>query len=194
MITIPRFRVATASRVARLARSAAAAVLMAAPVAAQQQATGFSDGKLYVGPRLWAGVYGTLALGVSGEKAIGGPRKDLGNGRIGVGGAVDMYSYSDAYFGYKWSYRVIPVSGFVNYHMTLKNTKFDPYAGLALGYNVITSSFDGPNGESDASARAGAMFVGVQLGARYFVKPNLAVQAQTGLGLGALSLGVNWKI
>lgn len=160
--------------------------------AADGDGTGFREGHLYVGPRVWAGVYGTLAVGVQGEKAIGGQRKDLGNGRIGVGGAVDMYSYSDAVLGYRWSYRVIPVSGFVNYHFTLKDSRIDPYAGIGLGYYIVSSSFDGPGG-SDGSARGSAAYLGLQLGARYFVKPNLAVQAQTGLGLGALSLGVTWK-
>jgi hypothetical protein len=154
--------------------------------------TGFREGHLYVGPRVWAGVYGTLAVGVHGEKAIGGPRPELGNGRIGVGASIDMYSYSDGAFGYRWSYRVIPVTGFVNYHVTLKESKLDPYAGIGLGYYMVSTSVDGVN-TSASSARGSALFLGVQLGARYFVKPNLAVQAQTGVGLGALSLGVTWK-
>lgn len=154
--------------------------------------TGFREGHLYVGPRVWAGVYGTLAVGVHGEKAIGGPRPELGNGRIGVGASIDMYSYSDGAFGYRWSYRVIPVTGFVNYHVTLKESKLDPYAGIGLGYYMVSTSVDGIN-TSASSARGSALFLGVQLGARYFVKPNLAVQAQTGVGLGALSLGVTWK-
>lgn len=155
---------------------------------------GFKEGHLYVGPRVWAGVYGTMAFGVSAEKSLGGPRKDLGNGRIGVGGGVDMYSYSAGYAGYRWSYRVIPVSGFANYHMTLRNPRLDPYAGLGLGYYIVSSSVDGPGLDHyDVSARANALFIGAHLGARYFVKPNLAVQAETGVGLGSLAVGVTWK-
>lgn len=183
---------ADSSSVRATTTSAAPTSPSAVTAAAAADATGFREGSLYVGPRIWAGVYGTLAVGVQGEKAIGGQRKDLGNGRLGVGGSIDMYSYSDAAYGYRWSYRVIPVSGFVNYHFDLKESKFDPYAGVGLGYYIVSSSVDGP-GASEASARGSALFLGLQLGARYFVKPNLAVQAQTGLGLGALSVGVTWK-
>lgn len=156
---------------------------------------GFKEGHLYAGPHIWAGVYGTMAFGVSAEKSIGGPRKDLGNGRIGVGGGIDMYSYSVGYASYRWSYRVIPVSGFANYHMTLKNPRLDPYAGLGIGYYIVSSSVDGPGLDHyDYTARANALFVGAHIGARYFVKPNLAVQAQTGVGLGNLAVGVSWKM
>ncbi len=156
---------------------------------------GFKEGHLYAGPHIWAGVYGTMAFGVSAEKSLGGPRKDLGNGRIGVGGGIDMYSYSVGYAGYKWSYRVIPVSGFANYHMTLKNPRLDPYAGLGVGYYIVSSSVEGPGLDHyDYTARANALFVGAHIGARYFVKPNLAVQAQTGVGLGNLAVGVSWKM
>lgn len=156
---------------------------------------GFEEGHLYAGPHIWAGVYGTMAFGVSAEKSLGGPRKDLGNGRIGVGGGVDMYSYGVGYAGYRWSYRVIPVSAFANYHMTLKNARLDPYAGLGVGYYIVSSSVDGPGlGHYDYTARANALFVGAHVGARYFVKPNFAMQAQTGVGLGNLALGVTWKM
>jgi outer membrane protein W len=152
----------------------------------------FSDNSLHIGPRIWAGVYGTMAYGIAVEKAYGSARKELGNGRIGIGASVDMYSYGQSYVGYSWSYRVIPIAGFVNYHIDLKNPKLDPYAGIGLGYNVISASVNGPTG-SFSAARGSNMFLGLQLGARYFVKPNLAVQAQTGLGVGNLALGVSWK-
>ncbi len=189
-------RSAPASPASRDSTSADAAKNGSSPASTKGSITeGFTEGHLYAGPRVWAGVYGTMAFGVSAEKSLGGPRKDLGNGRIGVGGGIDMYSYGVGYAGYRWSYRVIPVSGFANYHMTLKNPRLDPYAGLGVGYYIVSSSVDGPGLDHyDYSARANALFVGAHIGARYFVKPNLAVQAQTGVGLGNLAVGVSWKM
>jgi hypothetical protein len=78
--------------------------------------------------------------------------------------------------------------------MTLENPRLDPYAGLGVTYCIVSSPVDGPGlDQHDVTARANALFIGAHLGARYFVKPNFAVQAESGAGLGALSLGVTRK-
>jgi hypothetical protein len=153
---------------------------------------GFKEGRFYAGPRIIAGGYGATAIGFQVEKGIM-QKQDWSNGRIGVSGSIDMFSYSDAYFATRWSYRVIPIAGFVNYHVTLKNPKIDPFIGAGLGYYIVSASYDGP-GNPGYTARSSAMDFGVQLGGRYFFKPNMAVQAQTGLGFGAMALGLSWTM
>ncbi len=167
-------------------------VAVAQPRRAAPGVEGFKEGTFYMGPRVIAGGYGATAIGFQVEKGIM-QKKDWGNGRIGVSGSVDMFSYSDAFVGSRWSYRVIPVSGMVNYHFTLENKKLDPFIGAGLGYWLVSSSYDGP-GSAGYTARASTVEFGAQLGARYFFKPNLAVQAQTGMGFGAFALGLTWKL
>lgn len=153
---------------------------------------GFTEGSVYAGPRITlSGGYGG-AIGLHVERAIAAPRMNVAKGRLGVGASIDVYSYSDAAFGTRWSYRVIPITATANYHFTLQNSRIDPFVGVVIGYSIVSTSVDGPM-PGDNSAGASAFGVGLQWGARYFVKPNLAVQAQTGLGYGALGLGVAWK-
>lgn len=158
--------------------------------AAATTTAGFVEGGKYLGARVWAGVYGSLAFGGQFEYGLTPPRPDLGNGRFGVSAAVDMYSYG-AFSGIV-NYRVIPISGLVNYHVTLDDKRIDPFVGLGLGYYIVSVSVDGSDGYR--GARASTLFVSGQLGARYFFKPNLAAQVQTGFGLGAAAVGLTWKM
>jgi opacity protein-like surface antigen len=152
---------------------------------------GVEPGRLLLGARTWLGVYGTASLGVDGEMALTRPGR-YGPGMISAGAAVDLYRYSDRYGAASWSMNVIPVGAYANYHLVLENRRFDPYVGLGLGYAVVSGSAS-VGGQSVSGARGSGVFTFGQLGARYFVTPNLAAQAQTGFGIGSLSVGVSWK-
>jgi opacity protein-like surface antigen len=185
----------TRTAAARPAADSAPAAPRARPDTARGARPGAVRGveprRLLLGARTWLGVYGTASLGVDGEMALTQPGR-YGPGMISAGAAVDLYRYSDRYGAASWSMNVVPVGAYANYHLVLENRRFDPYVGLGLGYAVVSGSAR-VGGESVSAARGSGVFTFGQLGARYFVTPNLAAQAQTGFGIGSLSLGVSWK-
>lgn len=163
------------------------AALITTPLAAQ----GFTTNSIYAGPRIWTGnLNGALAIGVQAEKGLTKPGR-YGSGVISGGVGIDRYSWSNAFPGGKFSYSVIPVQVFSNYHFKVTSQpKLDPYAGLALVYQIVSASTSGlARGSASASSTA---FAG-QAGARYFINEKFAVQGQLGFGYGTLSLGATWK-
>lgn len=159
--------------------------------AAAAEAQGFTDGPIYAGPRIWTGnLNGATAVGVQAEKGFTAPGK-YGSGIISGGVGIDRYSWSSTFPGGKYEYSVVPIQVFSNYHFKVTSQpKLDPYAGLALVYQIVSASFTGL-GTADASS-SGTDIAG-QVGARYFLTEKFAVQGQLGFGYGTLSLGATWR-
>lgn len=90
---------------------------------------------------------------------------------------------------------VVATAGvFGNYHFPIKsNPKIDPYLGLALVYQHVSSSWSGGGVSFGSAAGSTTDFAG-QGGVRYFFSEKLAGQAQVGFGYGTLGLGVTWKL
>jgi hypothetical protein len=152
----------------------------------------FRTGALYAGPRLWLGnLNGSMAIGGQVERGITQPGA-YGPGIIAGGVGVDYYSWSFAYPTGKYSYSVIPLQAFGNYHFVLKGKeRFDPYVGLAFVYSVVNASWSGSGVAASANA-SGATFAG-QAGMRYFLSEKVALQGQLGFGYGTLGLGASWR-
>lgn len=77
----------------------------------------------------------------------------------------------------------------------MENDTFDPWAGLTLAYDAGSVSWDGPN-YNYASPTYGGLFLGAQVGGRYFFTPTLAGVVRLGFGslsYGAFDIGVDWK-
>jgi len=156
--------------------------------------TGFAQyemGKSYLGPRLGIGVNGSsVAFGAGYEYGV--------TPEISVGGLLDYYQWStDAFAGYGGKYTYIVFGAQGNYHFgkTLKwDSKLDPFAGLVLGYESITWSWDNNayNGFG-WSATSSGMVLGGQAGIRYFLSPNLALYGQVGFGITYIKAGVDFK-
>ena len=171
-----------------------AALAGAAAAPAQEPALGsFKTGAMYAGPRVWLGnLNGAVAIGGQVEKAITPPGK-YGSGIVSGGVGVDYYSWSNNYalLG-KYSYSVIPIQAFSNYHFALgSNPKLDPYLGLSLVYSVVNASWDGPG--AAASADGSSLGFAGQGGLRYFISDGFAVQGQVGFGYGTLGVGTSWR-
>ncbi|HEX5437705.1 MAG TPA: hypothetical protein VFW98_11135 [Gemmatimonadaceae bacterium] len=161
----------------------------ARPAFAQQ----FSSGPYYAGPRVWMGnLNGAMAIGGQIERGFTKPGEH-GPGIIAAGLGIDYYHWSSDFRGLgAYSYSVVPLQLFSNYHFVLKeHTKFDPYLGLALVYSVVNASWSG--GGVAASAAGSGMDLAGQAGLRYFLSPTLALQGQLGFGYGTLGLGASWK-
>lgn len=177
-----------------LGMAAVWAAVLAGGVAAQAPAGSmFRTGGLYAGPRVWLGnLNGAVAFGGQVERGLTQPGR-YGSGIVSGGVGVDYYSWSNNYalLG-KYSYSVIPVQAFSNYHFGLKsNPKLDPYLGLSLVYSVVSASWDGAGAAANADGSSLA-FAG-QGGLRYFLSDAFAVQGQVGFGYGTLGVGTSWR-
>jgi hypothetical protein len=168
----------------------ALALAFAAPAAAQQ----FDAGLLYAGPRVWVGnLNGTVAFGGQLERGFTKPG-DVGPGIIAAGAGIDFYRWSSDLTVGRYSYSVVPIQLFGNYHFLIAaNRRFDPYVGLALVYQVVSASWDGPGTGGATSSGSGAVFAG-QAGLRYFMSPRFAFQGQVGFGYGTLGLGATMRL
>lgn len=155
--------------------------------------TGFEPGHLFVGPRTWLGVYGTVSVGGQAEIAASEPGR-VGPGVLGVGLSADVYHYGQRWAYGEWSATVIPVGAYANYHIPVGDRRFDPYVGGGVGFALVSGSWRVLDQQYDTGvSRSSGLYTLGHVGGRYFVRPNLAVQAETGWGIGALSIGVTWK-
>lgn len=162
-----------------------------APQAAAGEAV-FRPGAYYAGPRVWIGnLNGAMAIGGQVERGFTRPGQ-YGPGIIAGGLGVDYYSWDADYGTGRYDYSVIPIQLFGNYHFPISSTpKLDPYVGLALVYQRVSASWNG-SGIGGSAAASGTDFAG-QLGARYFLTDQMAVQGQVGFGYGTLGLGATWR-
>lgn len=154
----------------------------------------FVTGAIYAGPRIWIGnLNGATAIGVQAERGMS-EAGAYGPGLISAGAGVDYYSWSQSFAGLgRYSYSVIPIQIFSNYHFVLEDyPRIDPYLGLALVYQMVSSSWDG-SGMAGASASGSTTDIAGQAGVRYFFSPTLAAQAQVGFGYGTLGIGATWR-
>ncbi len=120
----------------------------------------------------------------------------LENGVIGVGAYLgySSYRYSYALFGseWGWTYSNIVAGASGAFHYPLVD-RLDTYAGVILGYRIVTSREFGDVPSGSSSASGGIVFSGY-LGGRYYFTDNVAGFVQLGYGIAYLTLGVNFKL
>ena len=83
---------------------------------------------------------------------------------------------------------------YANYHFALEDKTWDPFLGLGLGYQNVSSSYDGPFGSLYSSAWGSGIFFSLQAGARYFFSDNLALRALLGFGITYIVVGLDFGI
>lgn len=96
---------------------------------------------------------------------------------ITVGGELNFWSYSNRVVFSDYRFRVIGISGNANYHFnTIADlpSNIDAYAGLNLGFYVVSTNFAGGSGRN--------LGLGAQVGGRYFFSNNLAALIELGGG------------
>lgn len=117
-----------------------------------------------------------------------------GNGALGVGGYLGYAAYKWEYSGWGWKYSniIIGPRGYLHYNF-LEN--LDTYAGVMLGYNVVSSKETGNSipGYNYNASSGGVIFSGF-IGARYFFNEKVAAMAELGSGIAYLNLGVALKL
>jgi hypothetical protein len=97
---------------------------------------------------------------------------------------------------YRWKYTYITIAGRGSYHYPIENEKLDLYGGVDLGYNIVSSKYDGDvAGRLYAASASGSyMFFGVHVGGRYYFSQSLAAFGELGYGYGILNVGISLKI
>ena len=110
-------------------------------------------------------------------------------GLFGVGGS--KYDWSNSFYGYSvnTTYFLMAVRG--NYHFIF-HEKFDPYAGISLGYYFGNNKFDYPDDWNSSwnsyNENTGGFHGGVYAGARWFFSPAWAVFSELGAGYNYISI------
>lgn len=175
----------------RLTSFLAAAIFSVTALLATNAHAQFTNGSLYLGPELGLGLGygGGIVLGGMVESPITNPGT-VGPGRLSIAGRIDYWSWSDGY--YSLSY--IPIGVYCNYHFVINDPRWDLFAGLGLGYAVISQSYNGPSGVPYSYPSASTVFITGDIGARYFVSPNIAIRAEYGLSYLPLGIGVDFRI
>jgi hypothetical protein len=119
-------------------------------------------------------------------------------GVVSAGGVfgVGFANYTNAYYsGYevKSTYFLVAARG--NYHFIF-HEKFDPYAGVLLGYYFGSSKTTYPPGYTSGyypTVSSGGFHGGVYAGARWFFTPAFAAFAELGWGMSILTFGATFK-
>jgi hypothetical protein len=157
-----------------------------------------------LGDLLWGAGYGSV-LGVSPTLDVDvAITEKIGIGNIGVGGTIAYSSTSynsNSYLGYggsDYNFSAILVGLRGSYHFMLNSDKLkdklDPYAGVMLGYLIISN----PSGLYDNSyglaTKANAFQPGVFAGAHYYFVQHFGVFAELGYnGISIFTIGITFK-
>lgn len=101
---------------------------------------------------------------------------------IQIGAFAAYSSTSEDFTVGKWKYSNIVIAAQANYHF-LPGDKFDPFAGIALGYDIASASTEYNDGYKDwvgGSASSGGFVWTVQAGCNYWFTPKFAAQIRLG--------------
>jgi hypothetical protein len=132
----------------------------------------------------------TPPVSVSFEVGIADDVLDVGS--IGIGGYVGYTSAKWEYFGYGWKYTNYIIGARGSFHYPIVD-KFDTYAGVLLGFNVVSAKEIGNVPLGFESSASGAIFSGY-VGGRYYFTDKLAGMVELGTGIAYVNLGIAFKL
>jgi hypothetical protein len=122
----------------------------------------------------------------------------LDEGVIGIGGYLGYTSakwetsWLGSAWGYKYSSIIIGARGSLHYPV-IKEPKLDTYAGLLLGYNIVSASSYGNGLGAGYTATGSGVAFSIYLGGKYYFTDQLAGLIELGYGIAYLNLGVGYK-
>ncbi|MBU1370066.1 MAG: porin family protein [Bacteroidetes bacterium] len=108
-----------------------------------------------------------------------------------VGYSASKEDFSGFGANYSWKYTYIIVGARGAYHFDLVD-QLDTYAGVLLGYNVASVTYEG-SGTAPTSPSAGGLAYAGFAGARYHFGDTFGVYAELGYGLALLNAGLTLK-
>jgi hypothetical protein len=149
---------------------------------------------LGLGSTLYSGSYYSSQIPpVSGSLEFGIVDGLIEKGVIGVGPYVGYSSYKYEYTGWGWKYSNIIIGARGVFHYPFAD-KLDTYAGILLGYNIVTSREIGdPTPGIDNSYGAGGVAWSGFIGGRYYFSDAFAAMLELGYGIAWLNIGVALK-
>ena len=140
------------------------------------------------------GIGSGMALSATYEKGIVDNLFD-GNASIGVGGYLgymhdkDNYTVMSDEYGWKYNNIILGVRGNLHYQFI---DRLDTYAGLMLGYEIVSSKAYGDT-HTDVSASASGFAFSVHAGTRYYFTDNFAAGIEVGYGIAYANIGIAYK-
>lgn len=140
-----------------------------------------------------AGVYGDASMPpLSVGYEVGYNENISFGGLAGIAGSKQEYKWFGDSWG--WEYTYIILGGRAAYHFDLfKDPKIDSYAGLTLGYNIVSSKEIGTV-QAGYSSSGSYFLYGGHLGLRYYFSQQLGAQVEIGYGLGVINVGIAYKM
>ena len=158
-------------------------------VAAAQKHGGFGAKTFRLGPVLGFGHVGDAGMSFGGriEKGIK-EVPNLGNGILSIEGSFDYYSWNGDGALHDYSWKNIPISGTVNYHVNTKSDKWGAFFGAGLGYENWSVDCPTSAGNACGTYSSGIYFVG-RIGGTYAVAKAIQVYVDAGAGAATLSAG-----
>lgn len=163
-------------------------------------ASSFAGGLMKKGDKVAQVGLGYGHAGIYGD--MGFPPLSLGlqygyDDKISVGGILG-YSSSSQDFGWgEYSYSYIMIGARGEYHFLENSENIDAYAGVTLGYDIVSSSWKDKTGfgfNSSASSSGSYALFGAHVGAKYYLTPQLSLFGELGYGVSYLSAGVAFRL
>jgi len=149
---------------------------------------------LGLGSTLYSGsFYSSQIPPVSASLEIGIVDGLIEKGVIGIGPYLGYSSFKYEYMGWGWKYSNIIVGARGSFHYPFLDN-LDTYAGILLGYNIVTSKEigDPTPGLNDSYGSSGIAWSGY-IGGRYYFSDAFAAMLELGYGIAWLNLGVALK-
>ena len=118
-------------------------------------------------------------------------KSSLGIGAyLGYARNKDEWTFDANKYGWKYSYTIIGARGALHYQLV---DKLDTYAGLMLGYNIVSSTTYGNWGTNKYTAAGNDLGWSLFIGGRYYFSDNIGAFAELGYGIAYLQLGISFK-
>lgn len=141
----------------------------------------------------------TPALGLFYEKAT---NANVGPGVLGLGGLIAYKSlhseghyYSSYNYDYDWTYLILGFRGAYHWNTWHEVPKLDTYAGLMLGYNIVSfhDNTNYPDGYDEYNSSSSGLGLSLYVGSRYYFSDRFGVLAELGYGIAVLNIGCQLK-
>jgi hypothetical protein len=116
-----------------------------------------------------------------------------GKGALGIGGYLGYAAYKWEYSGWGYTYTniIIGPRGYIHYSFM---DKLDTYAGLLIGYNIISAKEFGTSSGYDYSSSSSGLIWSGFIGGRYYFSDKFAVMLELGSGITYLNIGIALKL
>jgi hypothetical protein len=102
-------------------------------------------------------------------------------------------SYLSGNYGWKYSNVIIGIRGALHYPI-IDNNKLDTYAGLLLGYRIVSAKEIGSVPTGFGKASSSSLALSIFVGGRYFFNDKISGIIELGYGIAYLNLGVGIKL